>query len=76
MTITLQPLYSFFRRLAGGTDEAREARLAQARHARAVAELSGWSDRELADIGLNRAQIQHAVCHGREGGDHGRGVTH
>ena len=74
MTIALQPLYSLLRRLTGNAADARNARLARARFAGAVSELSVWSDRELADIGLNRAQIQHAVYHGRERSERDRCV--
>lgn len=36
---------------------------------RALAELSSYTDRELADIGLNRGNIREAVLYGRQGAD-------
>jgi len=35
----------------------------------AIAELSAYSDRELADLGITRGQIRDAVYHGRAGID-------
>lgn len=34
--------------------------------ARAISELEAYSDRELADIGVTRSGIRHAVLYGRE----------
>lgn len=36
---------------------------------RAIAELSTYTDRELADIGVSRGSIHEAVLHGRPGID-------
>lgn len=38
---------------------------------RAIRELNAYSDRELADLGLSRADIPHAVLYGRPGIDRG-----
>lgn len=41
----------------------------------AIAELSRWSDRDLADLGIARGDIREAVLYGRPGIDDRRAVN-
>jgi Domain of unknown function (DUF1127) len=50
-----------------GLEPAAGAKQAKEEHAKAIAELRQYSDRDLADLGLHRAEIEHAVRHGRAG---------
>lgn len=49
--------------------------LSKTDYAKAVAELNAYSDAELSDLGLSRAQISSAVRHGRPGIDNDRNAA-
>jgi uncharacterized protein YjiS (DUF1127 family) len=58
-------LLELLRRLTVNTSASDQQQIRRA--ADAQAELQALSDRELADLGISRGLIAHAVRHGREG---------
>lgn len=59
-------LYDLLRRFTPRDSDRAGDPLLSKRYAEAEAALRALSDRELADIGIHREQIAHAVRHGRE----------
>lgn len=52
-------------------EQNTEIAVSKREYAKAVAELNGYSDAELADLGISRGSIKYAVRHGRPGIDYG-----